>query len=328
MQAATALREALALLLNARSGQRISFQGNTSMGLNIIAQGIDWHQGDEILVPDIEFPSNVYPWHQVAKQHPVELKRIPTTNGRVTVDLVDQYVTTQTRVLALSAVQFLSGFRADLATIGRYCHDQDIRFIVDGIQAVGAMQLDVTQYHIDALAGGGHKWLMSPLGMGYLYVSEAMQDALAPSMVGWLSVEEPWNLFDVQQPLHPDAQRFELGTPNMAGIHGMLAAVRLHLELGPDSIERKIHYLTAHLQRLLHDVPLECVTSTQEHQRAGIVSYRLPESMDADALQNYFQSRNIDIAIREHLLRIAPHFYNTKSELSLVGRVLQEYLES
>jgi selenocysteine lyase/cysteine desulfurase len=326
IQAAESLREGLSLLLNAPSSERITFQSNTSAGLSVVAQGLNWSKGDEILIPDVEFPSNVYPWQTVAQEKQLQITRIPTKHGRLTANHIEEYITPHTKLLALSAVQFLSGYRADLQTIGTLCKDRDIWFVVDGIQAVGAVQIDVSQMHIDALAGGGHKWLMSPMGMGYLYVSESMQSAIHKQSVGWLSVEEPWELFNTDQSLHPHAQRFELGTPNMYGIHGMLAAVRLHLELGPDSIEHQLSKLT---QFLLRHTPsyLKPVTPEDNTQRAGIVSFQLPGQVDPEELKAHLQHHQIDIAIRQGLLRIAPHFYITISELNILIEVLDQFIK-
>jgi cysteine desulfurase/selenocysteine lyase len=326
MQAAEALREALSLLINAPSGKRISFQPNTSFALNLIARGLDWQEDDEILVPDVEFPSNVYPWQTIAQERDLKLICIPTQQGRITVDEIAAHSTDQTRLLALSAVQFLSGYYADLEAIGRFCRERDIWFVVDGIQAVGAAELDVQQMNIDALAGGGHKWLMSPLGTGYLYISEKLQDALKRQPIGWLSVEEPWKLFDTEQPLHPDAQRFEFGTPNMSGIHGMLAAIRLLLELGPDSIANRLRQLTGFMLESVSHLPLDPISQKEADRRAGIVSFSLPQSLDPEKLLHRLKEQQIEVAIRQGMLRVAPHFYNTETELSALVSALEPML--
>lgn len=327
IQAGEALREALALLINAQSGERISFQPNTSFALNLVARGLDWKAGDEILIPDVEFPSNVYPWITIAKEKDLKITRIPTKEGRCTVADIEKRVTEQTKLVSISAVQFLSGYYADLEAIGRFCRDCEIWFVVDGIQAVGAAELDVAQMHIDALAGGGHKWLMSPMGSGYLYLTKRMQEALVRQPVGWLSVGDPWDKFNTDQPLHPDAQRFEFGTPNMLGIHGMLAAVRLHLELGPDTIAQRLRELTSFLLDSVAHLPLNPVTPIDPERRAGIVSFKLPDSINADELHQNLEHQNIHIAIRNGLLRVAPHFYSTETELTKLIQALVEFIQ-
>ncbi len=155
-------------LINAESTERIALTANTSDAINIIAGGIDWKSGDRILLNDIEFPANVWPYLNL-KQIGVELDVLKALDGRVTPDQIEESITSRTRLVALSAVQFLSGYRADLATIGEMCRQRGAIFAVDGIQAVGAIKLDVQAMKIDALAAGGQKWQMSPHGTGFLY---------------------------------------------------------------------------------------------------------------------------------------------------------------
>ncbi len=157
---------------------------------------------------------------------------IKCPDGRITPEMIDKVITPRTQVVALSAVQFLSGYRADLATIGQMCRDRKIWFIVDGIQAVGAVQLDVKKMNIDGLAAGAQKWQMSVQGTGFLYVNEALQEAVQPQFVGWLGVQDAWDFYNYGQPLAATAKRYEGGTVNHAGFSGMAACLSFLLEQG------------------------------------------------------------------------------------------------
>ncbi|HTP12859.1 MAG TPA: aminotransferase class V-fold PLP-dependent enzyme, partial [Bacteroidota bacterium] len=203
-------RTAVQALIHAESTDRIALTGNTSDALNIVASGLPWQRGDRIILNDMEFPANVYPYHHLQEQG-VAVDIIKCPDGRISPEMIERTITPNTRVVALSAVQFLSGFRADLARIGGLCRERKVWFIVDGIQAVGAVRVDVQRMKIDGLAAGAQKWQMSVQGTGFLYVNEALQEAIHPKYVGWLGVQDAWNFYNYGQPLAPTAKRYEGG---------------------------------------------------------------------------------------------------------------------
>ena len=318
-------RNKIAKLIHTNS-DRVTFAPNTSEALNTIAGGLSWQHGDRILLNTMEFPANVYPYLNLQSKG-VNIDFITDQDGEIPLETLEKNLTPNTRMLAMSAVQFLSGFRSDLKQIGDVCQKRDILFVVDGIQAVGAMDIDVEDMHIDALAAGGHKWQMAPQGIGFLYVSEKLQEQIQQKSLGWLSVKEPWQLFNHQQSLNPTARRYEGGTYNFPGIYGYQASLSTLLEFGIPRIEQRLSKLTRLLIRQLSDISVLTLYSPEDNtHRAGIVTYTLHDKIKADDLQNYLKKNQIIVAVREGKIRIAPHYYNTEEEIDELVTILKKYL--
>ena len=313
-------------LIKAESPDRIAFQVNTSDAINIVASGIPWKSGDRVLLNDIEFPANVYPYLNL-KNLGVEIDIIHSDNGRVTPEMIVGALTPRTRLLAVSAVQFLSGYRADLSAIGELCRRRGTIFAVDGIQAVGAVRLDVQQMKIDALAAGGQKWQMSPHGTGFLYLTEDLQSLIQQKYLGWLAVEDPWNFHNYNQALASPARRYEGGSLNMPSLWGMHASLATLLEFGIDAIESHILALTQILVDGFQQIDtIELYTPGSPHERAGIVTITLPAKVDQKAVFKMMLERNITAALRESKMRFSPHFYNSPEEMTTGVEVMREYL--
>lgn len=312
------LRSLIQHLINAESGARIALTPNTSDAINIIAGGIDWKSGDRILLNSIEFPANVWPYLNL-KQLGVELDIIQATDGRITPEQIDKGLTLRTRVVALSAVQFLSGYRADLATIGRMCRQKGIIFVVDAIQAVGAVRLDVQEMRIDALGAGGQKWQMSPHGTGFLYLTEELQSHIHQKNLGWLGVEDPWDFYNYGQALDGTARRYEGGSLSMPTLWGMHAALATILEFGQEAIERHLLALTQILIDGFQTIDgVELYTPTQIRERAGIVTIKPSATFDTKHVFKGLLQKKITAALREGRLRFSPHFYCSADEMTMV----------
>jgi selenocysteine lyase/cysteine desulfurase len=310
----TELRKNIATLINAESPARIAFTGSTTEAINIVAAGLDWQPGDRVLLNDMEFPANVYPYLHLQKRG-VEIDTVPSEGNRITADMIERFLKPQTRVVALSAVQFLTGFKADLQAIGEICRSRNIVFAVDAIQAVGAVKIDVQAMKIDALAAGAQKWQMSPHGSGFLYVTEELQCKIQQQHLGWLSVENPWNFFDFSQPLDPTARRYENGSLIMPSLWGMHAAISTLLEFGPQEIENHILALTDILADAFKNMDgVKLITPESRNERAGIVTIELLKKSADDVLKT-LTDENITISLREGKLRFAPHFYNSPDEV-------------
>lgn len=324
MQQVAETRNVLHQLVHAESPERIAFTGNTSDALNIVASGLDWKAGDRVLLNDLEFPANVYPYLHLRRLG-VEIETIKCPTGAITSEMIYEALTPQTRVVALSAVQFLTGYRADLATIGEICRHRGIIFAVDGIQAVGATDIDVQKMKIDALSAGGQKWQMGPHGTGFLYLTEELQARVHQKYLGWLGVYNPWNFFDYNQPLASSARRYENGTLNIPGIWGMHAAITTLLEYGMPKIQSHILALTQLLMDELQTIEgVKLISPIQASERAGIVTIQLPHDVSPNAVFETLQQRNIQIALREGKLRYSPHFYNTKEEVRFAVEATRE----
>ncbi|MCU0452975.1 MAG: aminotransferase class V-fold PLP-dependent enzyme [Bacteroidetes bacterium] len=315
LKAVDGLRSSVARLIHAPSPDRIAFVVNTSDAINMIAAAFPWRSGDRILLNSLEFPANVYPYINLRSKG-VHVDILSCPDGRVTAGSVERALTPSTRLVAVSAVQFLTGYRADLSALGALCRSRNVRLVVDGIQAVGAVPIDVQAAGIDALACGAQKWMMSPHGTGFAYLSEELQGMLQQQYLGWLSVADPWNFRDHDQPLAASARRYEGGTLNYPGLMGMRAAVEMLLEVGTDAIERQIRLLTdrivEHLSRL---DGWTIVTPLEPKARSGIITARRNSADEARQWFDRLLSRRVTISLREGQLRFSPHFYNTTTEV-------------
>ncbi len=311
-------------LIHAESIERIALTANTTDAINIVATGIPWKSGDRIVLNTAEFPANVWPYLNL-QRHGVRIQFIPTPDGRVTIDRILDYLKPGTRMLGLSAVQFLSGHRADLGTIGEICRSRGIIFAVDGIQAVGAVRINVQKMKIDALAAGGQKWQMAPHGTGFLYLTEELQSIIQQSSVGWLSVADPWDFYNFSQPLAAGARRYEGGSLIMPSLWGMHAALSTLLEFGMPAIERHLLHLTSMLMDGLATIPgVKVITPSDPDDRAGIVTISPPPGVDLKSVAARMSERRITIAVREGLLRYSPHFYCSPEDMEATIQVTRE----
>ncbi len=321
-------RTRMQTLINAESTERIAFSLNTSDAINVVASGLSWKVGDRVLLHEAEFPANVWPFLGL-KRHGVEIDVIPQSKGHPTPQLVADHITANTKLVALSAVQFLTGYRADLEAIGSLCRSKNVMFVVDGIQAVGAMQVDVQRMKIDALASGCQKWQLGPQGTGWLYLTEELQSRIQPAYVGWLAVEDPWQFTNFAQPLASSARRFEGGTKNIPGIWGMDAGLSIIQEFGIEAIESQILGLTQMLLSGLRTIDgAKVVTPHAQHQRAGIVTIQLPEKINVKNVFQHLLAHDITISLRAGYLRFAPHFYNSATEIALAVATTRDAVSS
>ena len=316
------LRALIAQMIHAEPGQ-IAFITNTSEGFNHLVQGLTWREGDEILVPDCEFPSNVYPFKNLERQG-VVVKLIPTDEGKISLETIEAMITDKTRLLTISYVEFLSGFRNDLKAIGELCKSREIIFSVDGIQGFGALPIDVREFNIDFLSNGGHKWLMGPMGAGFMYFSPDLFQRLHPAFTGWLAVNNAWDFFDYQLDFLPDAKRYEYGTANFMGIVGLSASVELLNEIGLTNIEQKILQLGERLVDGLQEIGLKLVNTPDKKHWAGIYTFRAKET---EKLFEYLKSNQVVCSVRNGMLRISPHFYNTYDEIDVLVNLINKFYQ-
>jgi selenocysteine lyase/cysteine desulfurase len=312
------LRLGLAQLVNATPDE-IAFVQNTSAGLNLIAHALPLEPGDNVIFCDMEFPSNVYPWMNLECQG-VEARCIPHDGGGLTVEALESYADERTRVVTVSSVEFLTGFKSDLPALGAWCRDHEAYFIVDGIQSVGAAPLDVQECQIDFLSCGGPKWLMAPMGQGFIYCRHNLLESLTPPFAGCISVVgwEEWR--DYNLTFLPDADRFELGSPNAIGQVGLLAAVRFLTDVGVEAIERWTLHLTDLLIEDLQQRGYEIASNLEPERRSAIISFAVPGKVE-DAFQALAEA-NVVVSQREQYIRVSPHCYNTEEEIARVGQTL------
>ena len=313
------LRAAIARLIGA-TPEEIAFVQNTSLGLNIAAQSLPLKPGDNVIFCDMEFPSNVYPWMLLERQRGVEARCIPHDGGGLTLEALEKHADDRTRVVAVSSVEFLTGFRTDLEEMGAWCRERGIYFVVDGIQSVGAVPLDVRACYIDFLSCGGPKWLMGPIGIGFIYCRRELLEKITPPMAGCISVVgwEDWRDYDLT--FLPSAARFELGGYNLVGMAGLLAAVELLLEVGVEAIHAHTLHLTDLLAADLQRRGYRVVSNREPARRSAILSFAVPG--DPHEAHARLQAAGVAVSLRERYIRVSPHGYNTEEEVARVGEVL------
>ncbi|HEY73483.1 MAG: hypothetical protein B6I35_00560 [Anaerolineaceae bacterium 4572_32.2] len=312
------LRGVLAWLING-TPEEIALVQNTSEGLNIVANGLPLQAGDNVIFCDMEFPSNVYPWMNLQRKG-VKTRCIPHDGGGLTVEALERHADEHTRVVTVSAVQFLTGFKSDLPALGTWCQEHEAYFVVDGIQALGVAPVDVQACQIDFLSCGGPKWLMGPKGQGFIYCREELLDEILTPFAGCVSVAGWENWRDYNLTFLPDARRFELGSANTIGQIGLLAAVRFLMEVGIPSIEQWTLQLTDLLIAILKQHNYAIASNLNPKRRAAIVSFSAPG--DVDKVFQKLTDAKVVVSRREQYIRISPHCYNTEEEIVRVGKVL------
>lgn len=296
------------------AGEEIAFTRNTSEGLINVARGLPWKAGDNIVTADTEFIANVYPWKNIVSEG-VEIRRVPTRQGRILVDDLVDAMDDNTRLVALSFVEFYTGYRNQLVQLGERCQKRDVLLCVDAIQGAGVLPIDVDAMHIDFLSAGGHKWLMGPVGAGIFYCRQEHLDLLDPQLYGWLSVEDPHDFFDYDQSLSSTATRFEAGTLAWPSVTGLIESVTLLQEVGIDAIGDYVLGLTGELIAALRSRGCELVTPTSERdERSGIVTFRHPE-MPAEELFERLSDADVIVSQRGEAIRVATHFYNNWEDM-------------
>jgi selenocysteine lyase/cysteine desulfurase len=314
-------KERAATVLGA-TPEQVEFVSNTSTALNVLAQGLDWDEGDRIAVPDGAFPTNVYPFLNLERKG-VTVDFIPTDEGAYTIEDIERTLRPETRLLSVSWVHFLSGFRVDLDAVGELCAAHDVMFCVDAIQGLGALTLDVDAADIDFLAAGGHKWLMGLQGAGLLYCDEDLQDRIHPP-TGWLHGPVDWEHLDrYDLTFHDDARRFRTGTLNTAGVVALHAALGLHLDLGPAWCEQQVLDLSTTLANELTDRGLSRYGTDASAHASGIVTVA-PDA--PEALYEHLKKHNITAALRNRKVRFAPAYYNNHTDLRAVLDAVDDFI--
>ena len=310
-------RRTAARLLGAQMDE-VAFVGPTSLGLSFVASGLPLRRGDNILIYQDDYPSNVYPWMALAEKG-VQVRLMNLRQlGRIRAIDVSGQVDENTRLVALASCHFITGWRIELPAIGEFLRGRNIPFCVDGIQTLGAFPTTVE--HVDVLAADAHKWLLGPCASGIFYVRKALQERLRPTVFGWHNVRCPDYVTQDRLVHPPDARRYEAGTANLAGLAGLQAAMELLLEVGVENISaelvRKRAWLIPELQAKGY-VVLD--PDAPPAHASGIVTFHRP-GMDLPALHARLQSQQICTSLRadrsgQRYIRLSPHFYNTDTEL-------------
>ena len=322
------LKQKLAQLINSSSVDNIALVKNTSEALSFVASGLNWQAGDSIVIAREEFPSNRIVWQSLQPQG-------------VNIKLVDLYsqqshcspeqnllnaIDDTTRLLSVSSVQYADGLRMDLHSLGKYCQRHNILFCVDAIQSLGALPIDVQDINADCIMADGHKWLISPEGLGVFYCRDSLLEQLKPSQFGWHMTEDLYNFDTLKWRPARTARKFECGSPNMLGVHALHSSVSLILEHGIEKITQQLLANTRYLADSLKQLPdINIISRLSRDRLSGIITFR-HSRLSSEAIYQALMEKNVICAMRQGNVRFSPHYYTSKTVMDKGIDILREVI--
>ncbi len=310
----TQLRQLLARLINAEQADDIALLKNTSEALSVVAHGLDWQAGDNVVISDQEFPSNRIVWESLQDQG-VAVRQVNLGSANSPEQAVMQACDASTRVVAISSVQYASGLRVELAPLGQFCRERSILFCIDAIQSIGALEIDVDAVNADFVMADGHKWMLGPEGLALFYSHKAAREQLHLHQFGWHMVEHHEDFDRKAWQIATSARRFECGSPNMLGIHALHASISLLFANGMPKIQQIVLANSETLFSLINSsTNLECITDMTPGRYAGIVVFRHKKIPSAD-LYRYLMQHRVLCALRGGGIRFSPHYYTPPEHL-------------
>ena len=327
MQLEHELRGQFQRLLNAPSKTDIALVKNTSEAISLVAMGLDWTEGDEVLLSDQEFPSNRIPWQALATLG-VKVRQVSLDGDDPEAALIAA-MGPATRLLSISSVQYASGLRMDLQRLGQACRERGILFCVDAIQSLGALPLDVQAIDCDFAMADGHKWLLGPEGLGVFYCRKDARDRLKLTQFGWHMVEALGDYDREDWTPASSARRFEPGSPNTLAQHALSASLALLNEVGAERVQEALQQRTAYLLQSITALPgARLLSPTAPERRAGIVTFTF-QGVDNDWLYRQLMDAGVICASRGGGIRWSPHFYTHHAvldrALTILRRLLQQH---
>ena len=292
--------------------EEIALVENTSVGLNIAANVLEYLPDSKIVTTDLEYPSVVYPW--LKKSLGVKIHYVRNVSGKIQLEDFEKAVDDKTVAVAVSHVEYVNGFRNDLRALSQIAHEHGAYLIVDAIQSAGVIPIDVKREGIDFLTTACYKWLLSPTGAAYLYVREDLIENFEPPYVGWASVKQEifetvdfWDIWSLR--LSETASRFEVGTPSFLSFVGAAEAIKMLLSFGIENIEKRVLRLTDYLIEAVKALGLELQTPEEQQYRSGIVNFKVDKPKE---VVEHLKRNNIVVSARARGIRVSPHFYNTE----------------
>jgi len=295
----------------------IAFISSTSLGLSLVAAGLSWQKGDNVVIADGDFPSNIYPWLNLQSRG-VQIKFIPRNkDGIVTLEDIVNLTDKNTRLVSLSTVNYISGFRIDVSSIGSYLHQKNILFCIDAIQSLGAFPIDTT--HIDFLAAGANKWLLGPIGIGILYIKKKNLGLLSPVLAGWKCVQSSKSYTNYDLCFLDSAKRFEPACVSIVSLVGLHAALELLFEIKIENIAGRLSMLRSLIVPALKEKGYKVFGTNVTERNSGITTFS-SKKRDIVQLRNKLDAGGFVVSLRDGLdgnkcIRISPHFYNTEEEI-------------
>ncbi len=304
-------------LINARSEDDIAIMKNTSEALSVVAYGLDFKEGDNIVSSNQEFPSNRIVWESLA-QKGVEFREADLNETEIPEEALFSRVDTNTRLITISSVQYSTGLQMDLKRISEFCRKNNILFCVDAIQSLGALRFDLQEIQADFVMADGHKWMLGPEGVALFYCNPAIRDRLRLNQYGWHMVEAVGDFDRKEWSIAKTARCFECGSTNMIGIHALNASLSLLLDAGMEYVESEVLKRSEYLFEIIQTKPgLDLLNSTKTQRYAGIITFRCHETDNA-ALYHYLTKNNVVCALRANAIRLSPHFYTPYEKLDQV----------
>ncbi len=323
IQVENSLRRRLCWLINAETPQTIALLKNTSEALSVVAYGITWEAGNNVVTSRQEFPSNRIVWESLAQRYGIEVRLADLNTDACPEDALLEKVDAHTQLLSVSSVQYANGVRMDLARIGRYCHAHNILFCVDAIQSLGAVPFDAQQIYADFVVADGHKWMLGPEGVALLYCAPRRLTQLRLNQFGWHMVEHPDDFDSLSWQPARNARRFECGSPNSMGIHALHASLGLIQEIGIQKVFQEVTKNVSYLMDKIKNLGFECVTPSNPEQRAGILTFRHPQK-DNRPLYEQLLRRGVLCAYRAGGIRFSPHFYTSRPALNHALSIIEQ----
>lgn len=308
----------IARLINATPDE-IALTQNTSEGINTVANMLDWGEGDNVVLNNLEFFPNYWPWLRLRK-FGVETRMVSHRKGTITTEDMAKCVDENTRVIALSSVAWINGLKHDLEGIGQLAHEHGAYLVVDGIQSVGASTVDVRKGPVDFLSCGGHKWLFSLLGSGFLFCRRELIEQFEPAYLGWQSDAQRFDYTFREYDLAPTAQRFMFGNTSIAGAHALHAGIGYINEIGLAEIEARNRWLTDYLIKQLSALDVSFLSPLEDQYRSSFINF-VPSQ--PEKVQRVAEEAGILVTVREGGVRVSPHFYNTKEEINRFVEVVK-----
>lgn len=319
----THLKKQLATLINAESVDEIALVKNTSEALSLVAYGLDWKAGDNIVTSDEEFPSNMIPWESLANQG-VTVKKTALKGLSDPTDALIQQIDQRTRLLTISSVQYASGLRVDLERLGQACKKNNVLFCIDAIQSIGAFPFDVQKYQADFVMADGHKWMLGPEGLAVFYCRLQALDKLKLTQFGWHMVEDMGNYDTPLWSTAKSARRFECGSPNMLSIHALSASIGLLLETGMDNVAANViargQYV---IDKVKQNDSLTLLTNPDKNGN-NIIVFKSSND-DTDKLFDYLTTHNVVCAKRGGGIRFSPHFYTPTDVIDRAFKLIENF---
>lgn len=316
-------RRLAADLINAQPTE-IALVPNTTFGLNLVARGFPWLAGDNIVVPENEFPSNLYAWMSLTNIG-VETRRVPVEGGRIDLERLLDACNERTRLISVSWVGYYTGWRIDVAELCRAAHDRGLLVMLDAIQGLGVFPLDVAATGVDFVAADGHKWMLGPEGAGIFYTRKEHLPQLQSFYAGWNSVAGRHDFSQIVWQPREEAARFEGGTQNMAGFIGLAASMNLLRSLGVSPQASPVADAILHLSNLAHErlreLGAEMISPHQPGHESGILTFRIPGA-DPVQLRRRCLDANVALSVRGGGIRISLHGYNNEDDLTRLVDVL------